>query len=168
MHKSSFLCVCGFLVSYLIPFTCLFHIGESHLLPALMSHKRVEDGDVYQCDSESFITVPEQRWRCDVLSGLSLRPTESTGSFGCLSHFLYPTRTPPSITVCKWTPVITCPSLNLIGRHMPYCPPFYSINFLCFSEESITIQYCLYLGFGFFHVLMFIKAIRLFPSGKRF
>lgn len=115
-------CVCGLLVSYLIPpvFTLYLndkqlsvsHWGKPSFAGSFVSHKRVEDGDVYQCDSESFITAPEQRRRCDVVSHYS--PQKALFFFfGCLAHFLYPTRTPP---------IITCPSMNLIGCHMPYCP----------------------------------------------
>lgn len=175
-----FFCVCVgcWLVTLYLPSlhctwmtnSCPFHIGESHLLPALLCHTK--------------------EWRMgtciSVTVRASSRPLSSGGGvmfwvvshyapqkalfffFGCLSHFLYPTRTPPIITVCKWTPVHHLSVHEFDRLSYAILSSFYSINFLCSSEESITIKYCLYLEFGFFHVLMFIKAIRLFPSGKKF
>ncbi len=127
------MCVCVLLVSYLIPpvFTLYLndkqlsvsHWGKPSFAGSFVSHKRVEDGDVYQCDSESFITAPEQRRRCDVLSGLSLRPTESTVVFLGASLIFYIPLARLLLSPCASGHLsITCPSMNLIGCHMPYCP----------------------------------------------
>lgn len=72
----------------------------------------MEDGALYQCDSESFSKAPEHQQRCDVVNGLPLHPTESLAVFRVsfslfisLSHVNVSRRPASIVLVCKKTPV---------------------------------------------------------------